>query len=60
MPQSLTLTAYVVKLLLRSELSGVPVGSTASTGKENQQKAVGIEQLADHGLCGYTVGDFGD
>ena len=28
MPQSLTLTAYIVKLLLRPELSGVPAGST--------------------------------
>ena len=30
MPQSLTLTAHIVKLLLRPELSGVPAGSTLS------------------------------
>jgi hypothetical protein len=29
-------------------------------GKEKQQEVVEIGQLADHGLCRYTVGDFGD
>ena len=39
MPQSFTQTAYLVKLSLRTELSVVPVGSTAVRQGAGQQEA---------------------
>ena len=53
MPQSLTLTAHIVKLLLRLELSGVPAGST-TVEKEHHigvlLQAAGFFRVGEHGL----------
>ena len=47
MPQSFALTAYLVKLFLRTELSGVPVGSTHLSIPRFQSKTHAIKECND-------------